>query len=83
MAVVSLTQDTQFEGVYADLLAALVPLNPYYAPYLCPVVTQYCSQLLTVLTERCPTGQFSSHLISSLTEFVDTFVGKFGRDMLL
>ena len=82
VSVVALTQDSQFEGVYSDLLAALVPLNPYYSPYLCPVVTQYCEQLLTVLNERCPGGLFSSHLISSLAEFVDTFLGKFGRDML-
>jgi len=82
IAVVTSTQDTQFEGVYADLLAALVPLNPYYAPYLCPVVTQYCEQLLSVLNERCAGGTFSSHLISALTEFIDTFLGKFGRDML-
>lgn len=82
ISVVPFTQDSHFEGVYSDLLASLVPLNPYYTPYLCPLVSQYCDQLLSVLKTRYPNGQFSSHLNTSLLEFVDTFLGKFGRDTM-
>ena len=75
-------QETQFEGVYSDLMATLVPLNPYFAPHLCPLVAQYCQQLLTILSERCNAAMFSTNLTSSLAEFMDTFLDKFGRDML-
>ena len=79
-SLVHAMQETQFEGVYTELIGAIVWLNPYFAPFLCPVVAQYCQQFLGVLSEK--SGQFSNNLSSALAEFMDTFLDKFGRDTL-